>query len=148
MPSPPEPGGFLAAEEARRRLANAQLALRRGQIADAERAAHQALAQNPEDAEALELLGDALLTRNDFAGAATAFRTVLTRDPSKASVENKLARATLRQSEDQRRQTMGVAYASESRALMRGGGEDDPGRRPWTSAGRCLRQRHRHDRCL
>jgi tetratricopeptide (TPR) repeat protein len=129
MPSPPEPGGFLAAEEARRRLANAQLALRRGQVAEAERAAHEALALNPEDADALEILGDALLTRSDFAGAATAFRTVLARDPSRASVENKLARATLRQSEDQRRQTMGVAYASESRALMRGGGEDDPGRR-------------------
>ena len=129
MPSPPEPGSYLAAEEARRRLANAHLALRRGQNAEAERAAQEMLVLDPEDADAQELLGDVRLARGDFDGAATALRAALARDPGRASAENKLARASLRRSEDQRRQTMGVAYASEGRALMRGGGGGDAGRR-------------------
>ena len=124
MSSPPEPGRYLAAEEGRRRLTNAQFALQRGQVAEAERAAQDALARDPQDAAALELLGDIRLTQNDFDGAAAAFRGALTQEPGRATAENKLARASLRQSENQRRQSIGVAYASEGRALMRGGDND------------------------
>ncbi len=129
MSSPPEPGGYLAAEEARRRLTNAHLALKRGQLGEAERAVQEALTRDPNDAAALEMLGDVRLARSDFDGAASAFRDALTREPGRATAENKLARASLRRSEDRRRQSIGVAYASEGRSLMGSGGEEDQGRR-------------------
>ena len=128
MPLPPEPGGFVAAEAARRQLTAANIALRRGQLAEAQRAIQDALEYLPDDPAALEMQGDVCLARGDFDGAAAAYRTALDREPGRATAENKLARATLRRSEDQRRSTLGVAYASEDRALMRGGAEEDRGR--------------------
>ena len=140
MPSPPEPraplpqgggsgGRFLAQEEARRRLTAAHVHLRRGQLAEAERAAQDVRAQLPEDAEVDELLGDIRLAQGNFDAAQAAYRAALTKEPGRTTAEAKLARATLRHSEAQRTAKIGVAYAASGAALMRPGGEDDPGRR-------------------
>lgn len=127
MPSPPEPRGFLEAEEARRQLTAAHIALRRGQVAEAERAMQDALARLPDDPAAHEMHGDVRLAQGDFDGAATSYRMALEREPGRATAEAKLARATLRHSEDQRRSALGVAYASEGRALVRGRADEDRG---------------------
>ena len=136
MPSPPEPAGprpqarsYLAEEEARRLLTTANVHLRRGQTAEAERIARDALTKIPEDAGAHEMLGDVLLAQGAGDGARDAYRAALKIEPGRASAEAKLARAILRQSEDRRRQSLGVAYAASDAALMRSSGEDDPRRR-------------------
>ena len=137
MSSPPEPAhprpaaprNYLAEQEARQLLTAAHVHLRRGQMAEAERVAQDARTKLPEDAEVEELLGDIQLAQDKFDDAQTAYRAALAKEPGRASAEAKLARATLRQSETQRKAKIGVAYAASGAALMRGGGEDDPGRR-------------------
>jgi tetratricopeptide (TPR) repeat protein len=128
MPSPPDPrespstvraaGGFLAQEEARRQMTAAHIALRRGQTAEAQRVVQEALARNPDDTEALELWGDIQLSLSRFEEAATTFKQVLQHDPARTTAEAKLARATLRKSETQRKESLGITYASENRAFM------------------------------
>ena len=122
-------GRFLAQEEARRLLTAAHVHLRRGQLAEAERAAQDARAKLPADAEVEELLGDIRLAQGNFDEAQTAYRAALIKEPGRPTAETKLARATLRHSEAQRTAKIGVAYAASGAALMRSGGEDDPGRR-------------------
>ena len=138
MPSPPEPApprppaasrSYLAEEEARRLLSTANVHLRRGQTADAERVVRDALAATPDDAGAQEMLGDIRLAQGAFDDAVAAYRAALVKEPGRVTAEAKLARATLRQSETQRKETLGVAYAASSTALMRSGNEDDRGRR-------------------
>ncbi len=138
MPSPPDPAprprpttarNYLAEEEARRQLTAANVHLRRGQTAEAERVVQDALAKNPDDAEALELLGDIRLASGAFDEAGAAYRAALAKEPGRATAESKLARVTLRQSETHRKETLGVAYAASGVSLMRSGGEDDPKRR-------------------
>ena len=137
MSSPPEPArprpaaprNYMAEEEARRLLTTAHVHLRRGQMAEAERVAQEARAKLPGEAEPEELLGDVRLAQGDFDAAQAAYRAALTKEPGRATAEAKLARATLRHSETQRRARIGVAYAASGAALMRSGGEDDAGRR-------------------
>ena len=137
MPSPPDPlpqdrgpgGRFQEEEEARRLLTTANILLRRGQTAEAERAAQEALGKRPADAGAHELLGDIRLAQGAFDDARAAYKEALTREPGRATAEAKLARAILRQSEDQRRASLGVAYAASGASLMGSAGEDDRGRR-------------------
>ena len=137
MSSPPEPArprpaaprSYLAEQEARRLLTTAHIHLRRGQLVEAERLAQEARTKLPEDAEVEELLGDIRLAQGEFDDAQAAYRAALVKEPGRATAEAKLARASLRQSETQRKARIGVAYAASGAALMRSGGEDDPGRR-------------------
>jgi len=118
----PPPLALSEAEQVNRLLSTANIQLRRGQIAEAERAINESLTLRPNDPGALELRGDAQLARDDYAAACESFRAALAVQPSRATAEAKLARAILRQSEQQRRKTIGVAYAaSETTILGRGG---------------------------
>ena len=128
-PRPAAPRNYLAQEEARRLLTTAHVHLRRGQTAEAERVAQEARAKLPDDAEPEELLGDIRLAQGNFDEAQAAYRVALVKEPGRATAEAKLARATLRHSETQRKAKIGVAYASSGASLIRSGGEDDPARR-------------------
>ena len=138
MPSPPDPRlspsqirphtNFLAEEEARRRLTAAHITLKRGQFSEAERAVQEALSESPEDAAAHEMLGDIRQAQGDWAEAIASFKTALQHDPARTTAEAKMARATLRHTEMQRRETFGMAYASVNSGLVQGG-EEDRGRR-------------------
>ncbi|MDQ2799308.1 MAG: E3 binding domain-containing protein, partial [Armatimonadota bacterium] len=118
----PPPLALSEAEQVNRLLSTANIQLRRGQIAEAERAINESLTLRPNDPGALELRGDAQIARDDYTAACESFRAALAVQPSRATAEAKLARAILRQSEQQRRKTLGVAYAaSETTILGRGG---------------------------
>ena len=124
-PNSPRPTpDFAAQEQANRLLTNANIALRRGQTAEADRAVQEALVLRPEDAAAQEMLADVRLARFDTDGAITALRAALALEPKRPTAEAKLARLILQQSEGHRRETLGVAYAGQDVALMRAGDAD------------------------
>lgn len=150
MPAPPEPFSrltppktppprrdYAAEEEAGRKLTNAHIQMRRGLITEAEAATRALLAERPADAGALELLGDILVTRSDFAGAGAAYQAALKSEPGRASAEAKFGRATLRSAERQREQKLGVAYAASDTSLVRGGAEGKRGA-AWSVFGSAL----------
>ena len=133
---PPRPRrDYAAEEEAGRRLANAHLQLRRGQAADAEASVRAVLAERPADAGAWELLGDALAARGGWDAAGEAYRAALKAEPGRASAETKFGTITLRRAEQQRRESLGVAYASQDTALVR---REGGGRGGWLILGSLL----------
>lgn len=121
-PMPPRPAlprrDYAAEEEAGRRLANAQIQLRRGLIAEAEAGARALLAERPDDAGVYELLGDIQAARGDFEAACVSYQATLAKEPGRVSAEAKFGKATLRRAEQQRREKMGVAYAAEDASLV------------------------------
>lgn len=117
------PLALSPAEQVNQLLTTANIQLRRGQTADAERAVAEALALRPNDPSALELRGDAQIAREDFPAACESYRAALAAQPTRATAEAKLARAVLRQSEQQRRKTLGVAYAASDTTILGRGGD-------------------------
>lgn len=117
---PPRPKrDYAAEEEAGRRLTNVHLQLRRGQVSEAEASVRAILAERPADAGASELLGDVLSAREDWDAAAASYQAALKAEPGRASAEAKFGKTALRRAEQQSREKMGVAYASEDTALVR-----------------------------
>lgn len=135
MPSPPEPSpprrppptpprpaptrDFAQEEQAARLLTVASIQFRRGQTAEAEKAVQELLQTRPTDAAAHELLADIRLSRHDFAGAQTALQAALAAEPGRVTAEAKMGRVALRRTEQQRMESLGVAYAASNTALMR-----------------------------
>lgn len=102
-----------------RLLTSANIQFRRGLDKEAEAAVREALVLRPEDAAAWELLGDIHLAKFNAPAALESYRKALMVEPGRVSAEGKLARATLRQTEDKRIDRMGVAYASSDTAVIR-----------------------------
>jgi hypothetical protein len=65
----------------------------------------------PQSAQAYELRGDLLASEGDTAGATAAYESALRCEQGRVTAESKLARLTLRQTEQSRRAELGVAYA-------------------------------------
>lgn len=133
---PPPPRRDYAAEEAAgRRLTDAQIQLRRGQAAEAEQAVQTLLTERPNDAAALELLGDIQAGRGEWDAAGASYQAA----KGRASAEAKFAKLTLRRAEDQRRAKLGVAYAASDASLV-GQGSTEGGRRgaAWAIVGSAI----------
>ena len=120
---PLPPRNYAAEQEAARLLTQANIQLRRGQPVEARKAVDALLVLRPADAAAHEMLADIYLSENNFDGAQAALKTALTHEPGRATAEAKLGRAALRRREQERMQTMGVAYAADHAALVRFSGE-------------------------
>ncbi len=141
-PTPPRPApvrpkrDFAAEEEAERRLNAARIELRRGRIAEAEAAVKAFLADRPQDAGAFELLGDIEETRGSWDAAIAAYQNALASEPGRASAEAKVGKAVLRRAEQQRQQTLGVAYAAADTSLVRRTGGERSGL--WIIAGSAI----------
>ena len=126
LPRPPK-RDWAAEEDAARRLQNIQFQIRRGQTADAETALKALLAERPQDAGASELMGDVQAGRGEWDAAQESYKAALTREPGRASAEAKIGRLALRRAEQQRQKTMGVTYAAQDAAMMRGSGDTRSG---------------------
>lgn len=83
-------------------LRQAHLLLRRDEAGDAESRCRIALEREPDNAEALELLGDVRRARGFFQDAITQYRRALELRPDRGLLEEKIARAALGQYEDAR----------------------------------------------
>lgn len=77
-------------------LREAHVQRMRGQWAAAEAACRRALELAPDDPLGQELLGDLLLENEDVEGALEIYRRAFERQPGKAALEEKIARAVLR----------------------------------------------------
>lgn len=83
-------------------LRDAHIHRMRQQWAAAETLCRKALELDPDEAMGREMLGDLLMGKGDTAGALSAYRGALEKQPGKASLEDKIARAVLAQGEDER----------------------------------------------
>ena len=110
---------YAAEEEVGRRLAAANIEIRRGRVAEAEAAVQAILADRPADAGAFELLGDIEETRGNWDAAIAAYQNALTHEPGRASAEAKVGKAVLRRAEQARQKSLGVAYAATDTSLVR-----------------------------
>ncbi len=122
---------YAAEQESARLLTQANIALRRGQAAEARKAVDAVLALHPNDAAAHEMLADICLAQNNWDGATAALKTALIHEPTRATAEAKLGRAALRRMEQERIKTMGVAYAASHASLVRFDGGGERARRGW-----------------
>lgn len=110
---------YAAEEEWSRRVTAANIQFRRGLLSEAEAAAKLLLAEKPSDAGTRELLGDIAESRGDWDGAIASYRATLAAEPGRATAEAKIGKAVLRQAEQHRKETLGVAYAATDASLMR-----------------------------
>lgn len=137
LPRPARPKrDFAAEEEAERRLNAVRIQMRRGLASEAEAAVKAFLADRPEDAAAWELRGDLEETRGNWDAAITAYQSALTHEPGRAAAEAKIGKAVLRRAEQQRQQTLGVAYAAADTSLVRRAGGERSGL--WIIAGSAI----------
>jgi tetratricopeptide (TPR) repeat protein len=125
-------------EQINRLLTVANIQLRRGQAAEAEKAVLEILQSRPDDPAAHEMLADIRLTRGDFAGAEEALQKALALEPGRPTAEAKLARAALRRTEQERIAQIGVAYAASDTALMRFSGGGSRRNSQWAAFGSAL----------
>ncbi len=132
-PSARPPRDYAAEEDYSRRVTAANIQFRRGLVSEAETAAKALLAEKPSDAGVSELLGDIAETRGDWDTAIASYQAALAAEPGRATAEAKIGKAVLRRAEQQRQQTMGVAYAATDASLMRRAGGDRPAL--WAIAG-------------
>lgn len=105
------PGGRADAEDLTRRLTLASIQFRRGQTQQAKQELDTLLAFYPQSAQAYELQGDLLASEGNAAGAQEAYEAALRCEPGRVTAESKMARLTLRKTEETRRAELGVAYA-------------------------------------
>jgi len=80
-------------------LRDAHLARVRRHWAEAETLCRRALDLKPDDAMGLEMLGDLLAEKGDLDGALERFRAALALDPTKAALEDRIARLALQKGE-------------------------------------------------
>lgn len=97
MSSPEEPSKSEIRARVRELLGQATLARMRGQREQAVKLAREAVALDAEDAEAHELEGDLLLELRRGEEAMSCFRRARELNPSRAVLEDKIARAALEQ---------------------------------------------------
>lgn len=83
-------------------LRDAHIQRMRQQWAAAEALCRKALELDPDDAMGREMLGDLLLGKGNTDGALTEYRAALALQPTRAVLEEKIARAVLQQNEEER----------------------------------------------
>src|SRR4051794_36321379 len=81
-------------------LREAHILRMRGQWAAAETACRQALELTPEDTLGQEMLGDLLIEKGSLDEALDVYRKAFEKQPAKASLEEKIARAVLQKGEE------------------------------------------------
>lgn len=79
---------------------------RRGDYDEAERTIQQALELSPKNLDALEFAADMLFARGNLAQAADAYKAIMSADNSRASAEEKYARAVLQIAEGKRQKEL------------------------------------------
>ena len=128
IPPPVRPRrDYAAEEEYNRQLTAAHIQLRRGLITEAETAAKALAAAQPAYGGAWELLGDMEETRGNWDAAIAAYQSALAAEPGRMTAESKIGKAVLRRAEQQRQQTLGVAYAATDASLLRRTGGERSG---------------------